>query len=111
MKKTLLCGFVALGTTAFATSNTYKVNLTMDSVVEGKTLKAGDYKITMENGNAVIKQGKNTIEVPARAETDATKISSTEVTYRDDNQVMEIRFGGTNTKIVFEGAAPMASGQ
>jgi hypothetical protein len=110
MKKTLLLGLVALGATAFAASNTYKVNLFQDSVIEGKTFKAGDYKISMENGNAVIKQGKVSVEVPAREQTDAAKNSQTELTYDNQTDLKQISLGGTRTTIVFEGATPMHSG-
>jgi len=110
MKKTLLLSFVALGATAFAASGTFKVNLTQDSVIEGKTVKAGQYKISVENGNAVLKQGKQSIEVPAREETEPDKVSSTELMYKDNTNLQAIRMGGTHTNIVFEGAAPMHSG-
>ena len=96
---------------AFAASNTFKVDIFQDSVVDGKTLKAGNYKIMMENGNAVLKEGKQTIEVPAREENEPNKIASTELLYKDTTNLQEIRVGGTHTRIVFEGAAPMRAGQ
>lgn len=111
MKKTLLLSFVALGTTAFASSNNYKLELTQDSVIEGKNLKAGEYRVSFENGNAVIKHGKETIEVPAREETEGSKFASSSLIYQADGKLSEVRFGGTHTKLIFEGAAPMNSGQ
>jgi hypothetical protein len=111
MKKTLLLSFAVLGVSAFASSNTFKMSLTQDSVVEGKTLKAGDYRVSIENGNALIKQGRETIEVPAREETEASKYASTSLMYQDEGKLSEVRFGGTHTKIVFEGAASMNTGQ
>ena len=102
--------FVALGAAAFAAGNTVKVNLFQDSVIEGKTFKAGEYKISMENGNAVIKQGKESVEVPAREETDVRKFSSTELAYKDNTNLQEIRIGGTRTKIVFDATTPMHPG-
>jgi hypothetical protein len=111
MKKTLLLSFVVLGATAFASSNSFKMNLAQDSVVEGKTLKAGDYKVSVENGNAVIKHGKDTIEVPAREATETDKFPTTSLIYKDTDKLSEVRFGGTHTKIVFEGAATMNTGQ
>ena len=112
MKTTLLLGFIALGTTAFAaTANSLKVNIFQDSAIEGKTLKAGDYKISLENGNAVIKQGKQSIEVPAREETEANKFARTALIYQGDGKnLKEIDAAGTHTKIVFEGAAPTQPG-
>jgi hypothetical protein len=110
MKKTLLISFVALAGTAFAASNTYRVTLFQDSVVAGKTLKAGEYKISMQNGTAVIKEGKASIEVPAREETAAKKIASTELLYKNGTDLQQIRVGGTHTEIVFAGASPTRSG-
>lgn len=101
---------MALGATAFAASNTFKINLFQDSIIEGKTFKAGDYKISMESGKAVIRQGKESVEVPAREESEPNKISSTELLYKDKSNLQEIHVGGTYTKIVFEGATPMGSG-
>jgi hypothetical protein len=111
VKKTLLLSFIALGSMAFAASNTAKVNLLRDSIIEGKTLKAGEYKVSVENGTAVLKRGKESIEVPAREETAPSRFSETELTYKDDTNLEEIHLGGTHTKIVFEGAAPEHSTQ
>jgi hypothetical protein len=111
MKKTLFAGLLALSTMAFASGNTYKVNIYQDSVVEGKTLKAGEYKVSVENGNAVFKQGKESVEVPARLENESGKIANTMVTYKDNNEILQISVGGTHAKIVLDGAAPMQTGQ
>ncbi len=110
MKKTLLLSFVALASTAFAGTNALKVNLFQDSVIGGKTLKAGEYRISVENGNATIKQGKETIEVPAREETASTKFSHTELTYKDAN-LEKIGVEGTHTTIIFGTPEPAHQGQ
>jgi hypothetical protein len=110
MKNTLLASFVILAGTACAASNTFKVDIFQDSVVNGKTIKAGSYKIMMQNGNAVIKQGKETIEVPAREENDPDKVASTELVY-NGTSLKQIRLGGTHTRIVFDDTAPMQAGQ
>ena len=102
MKKVLLSSFVALGTVAFAASGTVKVNIFQDSVIEGKTVKAGQYKLSMENGNAVLTAGKQSVSVPAREETVPNKISSTQLIFTNNTTLQEIRLGGTNTKIVFD---------
>jgi hypothetical protein len=97
---------------AFASSDKpFKITLTQDSVVEGKTLKAGDYKVSFENGNAIIKQGKDVIQVPAREENDAMKFESNSLVYQNDGKLSEVRFGGTHTKIVFDGDSSMHAGQ
>ncbi len=108
MKKTLLLGFVALATTAFAaTGNVLKVNIFQDSTIDGKTVKAGDYRISLENGNAVIKQGKESVQVPAREETATDKFDRTELIYQGAGKnLKEIDVAGTHTKIIFEDTAP-----
>ena len=105
MKKTLLLGFVVFGVAAFASSDKpFSMTLNQDTVVEGKTLKPGNYKVSFENGNAVIKQGKKEIaEVPAHEETAASKFASNELVYQSDSTLSEARFGGTTTRLVFDG--------
>src|SRR5438874_402378 len=81
---------------------TYKVSLHQDATIDGKQVKAGDYKIEVkENNTAVLKQGKKTFEVPVKTETAQSKFSSTQVQYTDGNNLQEIRVGGTNTKLIF----------
>ena len=112
MKKRMLVSLIAGAcATMFAASDSFKVTLLKDSVIEGKSVKAGDYRISMENGNAVLKQGKTSIEIPAREETRPNKASSNELTYQDPNNLQEIQRGGSNTAIVFEPAAAMSAGQ
>lgn len=110
MKTMLISGFLILGMSAFAASKTHKVNIEQDSVIEGKTVKAGEYKLSFENGNAMLQMGKQMIEVPAREETTANKVSSDELTYVDNDKLQAINIGGTNTKIVFEAAGSAQSG-
>lgn len=111
MKKTLFVGFFALSALTFAAGNTYKVNLLQDSIVEGKTLKAGEYKVSVDNGTAVFKRGKESVEVHARIENDSQKFGDTVMTYKGSNDLREIRVGGTHAKIVLDSAAPVQTGQ
>ena len=111
MNKSLLVGLMILGTAAFAANKGVNVNIFQDSVVNGKTLKAGDYKVSIENGNAVIKHGKESIVVPAREETETNKVASTELLYKNGTELQQIRLGGTHTAIVFEPAAAAATHQ
>ena len=112
MKKTLLLSFMVFGAAAFAASDKpFKITLTQDYIVEGKTLKAGDYKVSFENGTAMIKQGKDVIQVPAREENEAMKFDSNSLVYQDDGKLSEVRIGGTHTKIIFDGDSSMHAGQ
>ena len=95
---------------ASAASNTYRVSILQDSVIDGKAVKQGDYKLELTNNNtAVLKHGKETIDLPARTEEAATKFVNTEMEYSNNNNLQEIRIGGTHTKIVFN--APNAAAQ
>jgi hypothetical protein len=98
------------GAMTLSAAETYKVSLHQDAVVDGKQMKAGDYKIEMKDNNtAVLKQGKQSIEVPVRTETAPSKFASTQVQYTNSNNLQEIRIGGTTTKLVF-GANNSGSG-
>ena len=100
-------GLMTLG----AAGVTYKVTLLDNSVISGKQVKAGDYKVELKDNNtAVLLHGKQQIEVPAKAETSATRYSTTEIQYSNNNDLQEIRIGGTNTKIVFGASNTSANG-
>lgn len=110
MLKNIALTLVTVGVMT-ASAATYKVSLHQDSVVNGQSLKAGDYKVEVkENNTAVISKGKQTIEVPVQSVTSNAKFSSTQVQYNDNNKLQEIRVGGTNTKLVFGATSPTAAG-
>ncbi len=94
---------VLLAALSIASAKTYRITLYQPSVVSGTELKPGDYKLDVTDQKVVISQGKITAESPAKLQTDGQKYSSTSVRYavRDGkNHVVEIRLGGTNTKLV-----------
>jgi hypothetical protein len=95
---------------AMAAGSTYKIELLQDSTINGHQLKAGSYKLALENNTAVLKHGKETVEVPAHSESAPDKFSNTTMRYADNNTLQEIHIGGTNTKIVFGPATNGASG-
>jgi len=88
-----------------AAAQSYKVTLFQDSIVNGETLKAGDYKVVVENDKATITAGKKSVQAPVKVESADSKFSSTSVRYQNGDgkyRVKEIRIGGTATKLVFE---------
>jgi hypothetical protein len=108
MKKFLLT-FATLALSV-ASAASYRVTVYQPSVVGGTELKPGDYKIELKDNKAVIKAGKETVEAPVRVENSDQKFNSTSVRYTNADgkmKVNEIRIGGTNTKLLFEGAATM----
>lgn len=101
--KLLLC-FATAGLAA-AGAATYRVTLYQPSVIDGKELKPGDYKVEVNEHAAIIQQGKTSIEAAVKSETTDKKFGSTSVKYNvsgGKNNVEEIRLGGTKTKLVFE---------
>ncbi len=97
--------------TLSAAGNTYKVSILDNSIVDGKQVKAGDYKLELKDSTtAILSHGKTSIEVPVKTETSPTKYASTEFQYSADNHLQEIRLGGTNMKLVFDNPTSAASG-
>ena len=104
MKKLMAFLTVAAMSVA-AAAETYKVTLFQESIVNGTTLKPGDYKVMVDGEKATIGSGKSKVEVPVKIETADSKFSSTSVRYQNGDgkyRVKEIRVGGTSTKLVFE---------
>ena len=101
--KRFILSFAVLALAA-ASAETYRVTLHQPSVVKGKELKAGEYKINVTDQKVVIVNGKNNIEVPAKVENGEQKFSSTTVRYAAEGgkyAISEIRLGGTRTRLVF----------
>lgn len=110
LKNVLL--FVALSVGAMAAStHTYHVTLGQNSIVDGHQLKAGSYKVEMNNTTAVLRNGKHVVQVPAHEVNVPNKFANTEVEYMGNN-MQKINFGGTHTSIVFgaENAGAAGSG-
>jgi len=104
MLKRFVLAFAILGL-AVASAESYRVTLSQPSKIEGKQLKAGDYKLNLENSKLTIVNGKQTLEVPVKVQTGDTKFDSTAVRYTgtgDKVSIKEIRIGGTKTTLLFE---------
>ena len=98
-----LCAF-AVAALAVASAKTYNVKLYQDAYIGGQQLKAGEYKIDVENDKAVIKAGKTTAEAHGKVETNGHKYDTTVVRLANMDgrmRIEEIRLGGTHTKLVF----------
>lgn len=102
--KQILLGFLTLGLAVASAASNYKVTLFQPSLVAGKELKPGVYKVEIKDKTVVLTQGKNSVEAPVTTETGDSKFASTSVRYRNGDgqyRIEEIRFGGTNTKVIF----------
>jgi hypothetical protein len=94
---------LAVAGLAMAAMKSYPVTLYSPAKVNGKELKAGDYKLEIDGDKAVLRSGKTQVESPVKVETGDTKFRSTSVRLggEDQKQLEEIRLGGTRTKLVF----------
>jgi hypothetical protein len=104
MLKKFVLAFAVLAL-AVASAENYKVTLSQPTSVKGKQLKAGDYRLNVENTKCTIMSGKQSVEVPVKVETADKKFDSTAVRYSgtgDKQSITEIRIGGTKTRLVFD---------
>jgi hypothetical protein len=79
--------------------------LSQPSKLNGKQLKAGEYRLNVENTKVTIVNGKESLEIPVKVETNDTKFDNTAVRYTgtgDKVTITEIRIGGTKTRLMFE---------
>lgn len=104
MLKRFVLAFAILGL-AVASAESYRVTLSQPSKLSGKQLKAGEYRLNVENSKVTIVNGKDSLEVPVKVENADTKFDNTAVRYTgtgDKVTITEIRIGGTKTKLLFE---------
>src|ERR1017187_2880477 len=111
MLKRLALAFAIFGLAA-ASAATYRVTLSQPSKVEGKQLKAGEYRLNVENSKLTIVKGKESVEVPVKVQTGDTKFESTSVRYSgtgDKVAIREIRIGGQKPPLVVAHPPPCKS--
>ena len=111
MKRALAVMF-ALGISVAYAASSYHVTLYKPTTINGPQLKAGDVKLELQGDKVVIKQGKTSIESSVTVENGTNKFAASSVGYVGDssnNQIQEIRLGGTTTKLVFEAGAKTAT--
>jgi hypothetical protein len=95
---------MCLAVTAMANAATYTVNLWQTATLNGKELKAGEYKVELNANKARITRGKESVEADVKVENSDQKYSNTSVQYSNGNgkyELREIRLGGTKTRILF----------
>ena len=81
----------------------FEVSLYQNTVVNGTAFKAGDAKVELAEGKAVLTQGKLTAEIPVKVEISKNKYYQTRVAYKE-HQISDICVGGTNKHILFQEA-------
>ena len=100
VKKSILA-FATFALAVASAASSYTVTFFQPVVINGQSLKAGDYKVQLEGDKATLKQGKSVTELPVKVENSDNRFSTTSVRL-NGSQVEEIRLGGTHTKLVFE---------
>ena len=101
--KNILLTFATLGLAVASAASNYKITLFQPSIVAGKELQPGVYKLELKDSTAVFSKGKESVEAAIKTEMADTKFNSTSVRYSNGDgkyRVQEIRLGGTTTKIV-----------
>ena len=103
---------IALAGLAIASAAQHRVTLFEESVLNGATLKPGDYKLVIDGGKATLSRGKQSVEAPVTLQKGDAKFASTSVRYSGGGapQLKEIRVGGTDTRVVFDSAPGTAAG-
>ena len=104
---------VALGISVAYAASSYHVTLYKATTINGTQLKPGDCKLELQGDKVVIKQGKTSVESSVTVQNASHKFDATSVGYvgeSSNNQVQEIRLGGTTTKLVFEAGGKTAAG-
>lgn len=104
MKK-LLVSAIAFAGMALAAGKSYTITLYSPAMVGNTELKAGEYRVEVDNDKAIIKNGRTQKEAPVKVETAGSKYDRTTVRLSagEKPQIQEIRLGGTTTKLVFTG--------
>ena len=111
MTKKLLFSFGTVAVASAFAASSYSVTLFDESVLDGKSLTPGQYKMQVNDDGIVLKHNKDVTKVPAKTEFADKKFSSTSVLYNDQHQMTGIQIGGTNKKIVFGNASAQKRGR
>jgi len=101
IRSTLTLAALTMG--AVGQAATYQVTLYRPTVVAGQELKAGEYKVEVNNDTAVISHGKVSVEAKVKTESTEKKFDSTTVKYVKDGEkfkLQEIGIGGSKTKLI-----------
>jgi hypothetical protein len=101
MIKKLVCGFAFAAMAVVSAATSYKVTFYDPVVVNGTTLRPGDYSLQIKENMAIIKQGKVMAQAPVKIENSDKKFSTNTVRL-SGTRIEEIHLGGTRTRVVFE---------
>jgi hypothetical protein len=111
MSKRLVVLAAILVVAAFAGTVTklgnYEITLGQPTVVNGVTLKAGDYKLSVADASVTITalEGKSVATTPVKIEATTKKFDTTLIKYernsKNETLITEIDLGGRKMKVLF----------
>lgn len=98
---------LSLAASAGAKAQRHTVKLFHPTEINGVELKPGEYSVAVEEGQVIFLQGRKEVaKAPVRAEQNAEKYSVNTMVYTaDEHTLIEIRLGGSATKLMLERAA------
>jgi hypothetical protein len=105
MKNKIRIALLSVAAASFASAATYQFTLPVDATVDGQDLKAGHYKVDVNDTTAVIKGGKTSIETKVSTQTTERKHDATSIRYLQvsgKNTLQVIHVGGKKLNLVFE---------
>ena len=110
MLNRMLFGFLTIAVASAFAASSYTLTLFDESVLNGKTLEPGLYKLQLNDNHFVLKHKKDATDVPGKIETVSRKYPNTAVRYNDKHELQEIYLGGTTKKIVIQGETGTPAG-
>jgi len=93
-------GLAMLAAGIASAASSYKVTLPSDLSAGGVLLKAGEYTLTLEGKQAVLKRGKESFQIPAIVEKNDKKFEET-ILETTGSTIQSIDLRGTDMKIMF----------
>jgi hypothetical protein len=105
MVKRILLAFGVLGLALASAASGYKLVLKQPSIVKGKELTAGEYRVQVQGSTVTIVSGKTSVEIPATVESAGQEYKYTSIRYTAEGgkrNIAEICLGGTSTRLVFQ---------
>jgi hypothetical protein len=105
-KSLLMLGALALSSLAMAGTKTYSIQFDTPVMAGNAQIQAGEYKLTVEGGNAIFTnvQNEKKFTAPVKTEIAPKKFDTTsmETSKQGDNERLQyIEIGGSTTKLEF----------
>jgi hypothetical protein len=108
-----LLAITGMAMPAFSADDVSKtVSFAQQVTINGTQLKPGDYRVMVTGNDVKIEKGhKVMVETQAKVEQRSEKYPENQVVFDANGNVQEIRLGGHNEAIVFNGNGSMTHGQ